>query len=457
MLLSCAAIVCFLSTAAFALNISSTGPASRPAEPTTGTIIDDSAAGWVWRDAVEVDDSGLYGGSAHAGRSGCYAAFTFQGTSLEVYCMEGPYVEVDGSKHKLGHIKVSVDGAEQGEFSLQASQMEDNDCVFKATGLSGGNHVLELRADAGWIVVDYLKTGSLRPSAGGLAEASPQPDSAVDDIPAGKAHSQSKRALWMWDTSRIIGDEGLQSSAFRFMAAPHGDRGKSIDVLFCAGLTPSDLSSSDMARRLRAFIRSAHARRIRVDFLCGEPSWAQAAGSEYVLFYLSGVIAFNQADPDTAFDGFDYNVRPYLLSGWPSSEQMSGLVQLIDRSRQRISAANQSMLLVATVPTWYDQDQYQYLDRYIIDRADEVVVLDYVNTPTRLTGDAAGILTYASQHGKHVWLGVDTGPSTSNTFYGIGNEHMESVLATALPKCQTYSSFAGYAIESYETYLTLTP
>jgi len=120
-------------------------------------VIDDGIAGWVWTQGTEVSDQMLYGGAAHAMPTGATGTYTFRGSSVEVRTMAGPAVTVDGRVHRLGKLRVCIDGKSLKEVSqLQPIQTFDYES-FSVTGLPVSNHVLELNADAGWVVVDYIK------------------------------------------------------------------------------------------------------------------------------------------------------------------------------------------------------------------------------------------------------------------------------------------------------------
>jgi len=128
---------------------------------TTGTgaaesLIDDGAAGWIWHGMAPIDDSIMHGGSGHAGGPGSYGAYTFTGTGVDVFAKAGPSVVVDGRGHKIGSLKVSIDGNVKADPRMYRSQDEDEINAFTITGLSSGVHVLQVEPDGGWAAVDYI-------------------------------------------------------------------------------------------------------------------------------------------------------------------------------------------------------------------------------------------------------------------------------------------------------------
>jgi len=132
-------------------------PSSTASAPEAGAIIDDSIPGWTWSGMVEVDDPVFHGGVAHAGGSGSNCAYTFKGTAVEIFGMKGQTITVDGRGHKLGSADVLLDGKSVGSIDEKAGIEEVGTVLKEISGLSNENHVLQLRATAGWFVVDYLK------------------------------------------------------------------------------------------------------------------------------------------------------------------------------------------------------------------------------------------------------------------------------------------------------------
>jgi hypothetical protein len=135
-----------------------------PTQPTqpqgagTGTshTVDDADLGWIWNGMDSFNDPQLHDESAHAGGPGGYGAFTFHGVAVEVYGMRGPALVIDGRSHKLGRLKVSIDGQAVATIAEKSTEVEYNAFITKVDGLTNSNHVLQVAPDAGWAVVDYI-------------------------------------------------------------------------------------------------------------------------------------------------------------------------------------------------------------------------------------------------------------------------------------------------------------
>jgi hypothetical protein len=135
------------------------GGAGKSAPPASG-LVDDNAPGWIWRGMDEIADSGYTGGTAHAGGASAYCAYTFQGTGIQVFGLGGETVSAGSRTHKLGKAVISIDGKVVSTVSLQRDSSQYGLSLAQITGLSNGNHVLEVTSSGGWIVVDYVNVVS---------------------------------------------------------------------------------------------------------------------------------------------------------------------------------------------------------------------------------------------------------------------------------------------------------
>ena len=176
---------------------------------TTDPIIDDSAPGWIWNRMDSLDDSSFQGGSSHVGGPGSYGAYTFSGTGVDVFAKSGPSINVDGRRHKIGSLKVSIDGSLKADQRLYRTDGDDNINAFTISGLTPGNHVLQVEPDGGWVAIDYI---TVRGGAAATADpASSTPGhktnapstptgTSVNDIPDGKTISLLANANRMFVT-----------------------------------------------------------------------------------------------------------------------------------------------------------------------------------------------------------------------------------------------------------------
>jgi hypothetical protein len=233
--------------------------------------------------------------------------------------------------------------------------------------------------------------------------------------------------------------------------------------VFFDGVRQADFANAETVASLRRFLKEAHKRKLRVDFLTGDPSWALDSSQAIGLAYTQAVIDFNRGgDRSERYDGIQYDVEPYALPEWRTQRETleAGLLGLLDKSRALIKASGQKLLLTAALPRWYGAQDGRVAYKDVVDRLDEIDVMDYVTTSAHLTNDPAGMLKYASATHKKVWIGVETGElkeTPRSTFFDLGEAAMESVFAQSLAVFENEPSFAGYAVHHWAGYTGMKP
>ena len=267
-----------------------------------------------------------------------------------------------------------------------------------------------------------------------------------------------ERALWAWHGMALVRSVEARRSFLEFIRAPKGDPNRRISVIFISEVDPGDPGSAPAIGDLLA---DCHQAGIRVDFLCGDPRYAEPARNVGGVSLVDRVLTYNSAQPpERRFDGFQYDVEPYSLPDWPSPRLRSGFLQLFDLSEAEIRKTGSPLQLGAAIPRWFDAPDLGGLYRDVLDRVDYVAVMDYVDTPRRFVHDASNTVAYASRVGKKAWLGAEATELPKEpmaTFYAEGNAAMEAAFTAAQDAFGSSSGFAGVAIEYYDSYLTLRP
>ena len=143
--------------------------------------VDDTADGWVWSGMTECADTQLLGGTGHAGMAGTSGAFTFVGTGVQVYCVAAPSIKVGGRIRKMGRIKVSIDGVEKGSANLAQAEIEYSRKAVEVSGLPAKNHVVEIVAEGGAAVVDYITVLDSTAARTDRADASSAKNAAISE------------------------------------------------------------------------------------------------------------------------------------------------------------------------------------------------------------------------------------------------------------------------------------
>ena len=142
---------------------------------------------------------------------------------------------------------------------------------------------------------------------------------------------------------------------------------------------------------------------------------------------VKSVIRYNESSPPASrFAGMHYDIEPYLLSGF-SGEDRPGIIDGYLTVLGRIAAlpAPAGLRFEVAIPFWFDSVQmhrsshevegslsYRVLSEAVIDLVDSVAIMD---RRTRVDGSNGAValtaseLEYASETGKHVCIGLETG------------------------------------------------
>jgi len=134
-------------------------------------IIDDSNSGWTWSGMDEIDDISFTGGTAHAGPIGSSGVYTFHGTGVKVNTTLAPDVLASGRRHKMGKLKVTIDGVEKTVANLASPEAQFDMCICNISGLEDKNHVLQVEPKDGWAMIDGITV-----LAQGVNDAAPGKD-----------------------------------------------------------------------------------------------------------------------------------------------------------------------------------------------------------------------------------------------------------------------------------------
>jgi hypothetical protein len=278
--------------------------------------------------------------------------------------------------------------------------------------------------------------------------------------------ARCNRYMWTWTTSSITNNLGTaQSQFFSFCTAPFGD--SSLAVKYIYYYADPDVNTNQA--NLRSFLSTAHSLGFTVLYLDGDATWAQNGSGMAQAEKLTGqVLTFNLGGTSTQrFDGIEYDIEPYSLSGWSSNKatywgNYTTLLAICQASvNQYNSSTTPSIYFEVTIPYWYDNPSGPgggvTSNKAVQSIVDSVAILDYNISSTQIFSQATDQLTIGTTYNKKVVVGFETGnyvPSVE-TFYGLGVPYMEAVLTTCQSGFSKYSSFQGFVIEDYDTYTAM--
>ena len=147
-----------------------------------------NAPGWTWHNMTAYDDPSLTNSTGLAGGPSADGAYTFHGTGVILYGVTGPYVSVDGRRHRTGSVRLSIDGQTKTEVSMLHDDFDAGVNVTSVTGLPNASHDIKIEPIGGWVILTAIEVVS-----GDAPKAADVPDAKdgvgeklkLGDIPTG--------------------------------------------------------------------------------------------------------------------------------------------------------------------------------------------------------------------------------------------------------------------------------
>lgn len=254
------------------------------------------------------------------------------------------------------------------------------------------------------------------------------------------------RGMWVWSSAALLDEPAAQQELFAF------SRARGIETLWMQ-ITTERLAEPDAARlRLavsqadawRALLAAAHAQRLRVEALDGDPTYADRAFHDVPLAITDAVLAFNRGGrSDERFDGLHFDNEPYLLPGWhdrPTRERLLvDYLTLNDEIQHRVRLSP-PMTYTVDLPFWWSAIDpatgepiaavtyagvRQSATAHSLGRLDAVTVMNYRNHtagPDGLVAVATPVLTEGMRWPRaRIRIGVETSRfRESRVWFAIG-------------------------------------
>ena len=261
---------------------------------------------------------------------------------------------------------------------------------------------------------------------------------------AGSAKHQTipPRALWVWLVDAILENKNNEQHIL-FEACKR----ENVDRLWLQIPTryePSIDLSADIRdiqepefkislrheNKLKAFIREAHARGIKVEGLDGYPEFAQKPYHFIPLAIVDAVIDYNRrVEPEERFDGVHFDNEPYLIIGWHDKKRREQILREfleLNVECQRRIRENSEMVYGVDIPFWWNapnpsgegaigdvtfNGERKPAAYFCIDLLDNIGIMNYRDTTYGADGiiaHAEPILKYAEKAGKDkVYVGLE--------------------------------------------------
>jgi hypothetical protein len=277
-----------------------------------------------------------------------------------------------------------------------------------------------------------------------------------------RANDSGVKAMWVWNSSHALTEE-QRKELIGFSI--HND----INLLFVG----TNRSLPDQAQHYADLIYQAHANGIRVFALAGDASWALEANHEAVLDWVKTVLDFNANQPETAFDGIQLDIEPYLLPEFAEQTQEIGsqFLQVLETAAQLIADRGSRLEFNAAIPFWYASGEspviVEYkgagkpLSRHILDMLDSVSIMAYRDHAEEQIRLAIPEIEYAGSLNKKAYIGFETMPPSGDavpawiTYNGKSMSYMYDQMEAVMRHFAGHPGFGGIAVHHYETFKTM--
>lgn len=257
------------------------------------------------------------------------------------------------------------------------------------------------------------------------------------------------KSTWLWNTDLIINqaDDIVKFS-----------KEQGVKIIFL------QVGEKVAADQYRSFISKAKKEEIEVHALNGRPGWALHDHKGEADEFLNWVKDYNASSkPEEQFAGVQFDVEPYLLKQWKSSQKVV-LQEWMGNMRSWSQSGKEAGLQVgAAVPFWLNGvnnpngSGNQPMSEWMISKLDYLAIMAYRDKADQIYDISEHMLSEADSQGKKVWVGVEVAQSQEGegvSFYAQSDSKLDEELNKLVDLGDKHKSFAGVAVHSYEAWRT---
>ncbi len=258
------------------------------------------------------------------------------------------------------------------------------------------------------------------------------------------------KAMWLWETARIMGDPSEQRRLLSFCEA-QGITDLFLQIPYEAKKEKGRWEIVWNPSLIRPLISQLHQAGVKVHALDGDPRFALPEWHGRVIATIQSIIQYNRdGPPEERFDAIRYDIEPYLLRDFGGLQKQAILKQYLSILRTSQALAAQANLAFGVdIPYWLDQGNEFFeptaevdgrpLSELIIDIADNVGIMDYRTQAYGADGTIAHAyseLQYALGQGKRVFIGLETGelPDETDLVFGPASNRGSRILVRAIDR-----------------------
>lgn len=286
----------------------------------------------------------------------------------------------------------------------------------------------------------------------------------------------SKNSLWVWEPT-IVNHLSKQDSLLAFCFQ------KNIGTLYLN--VGEYFDSSDISQHksnISKFLSRAHNQGLKVHALDGAPKWCLTENHSIPLLRLQSIVDYNR-QYESKFDGFQFDIEPYILSDFHTAKRESILIQfinLIKKTTTYLDSVKIKFSLGYAIPFWFDEEA-EHLSNVNYNHLRKPATYHIVDVLNKLESAYLAIMAYRDHTGgpdgsiRHVQdeiqyveatdskVSIIIGQETNNvrnepekiTFWQEGEKALNEAIFELQNTFKKRKAFGGIAIHYYKSYRLL--
>jgi hypothetical protein len=244
----------------------------------------------------------------------------------------------------------------------------------------------------------------------------------------------SNKAMWLWETEKIIKNPEEQKTFFEFCKEQQLTD-LFVQIPYQAEKKGDRWMISWDSAEMRPLLSRLNQAGIRVHALDGDPRFALKEWHGRSIALLEKIIQYNQSvSSNERFYGIRYDNEPYLLPHFGGVHKESVLKEYLELAEKSQALARQAGLTFGVdIPFWFDGFNEFFepaasvggrpMSERIIDVVDNVGIMDYRTIAYGADGvieHGSNELRYAAKKSKKVFIGLETVWLPDETIYSFG-------------------------------------
>ncbi len=312
--------------------------------------------------------------------------------------------------------------------------------------------------------------------------ANPQPPVVTPPpvTPPSSASSQ-EQGMWFWDSpiqmTSAQATQDLQVAKQNGFNAVYVTADDYLTIVAMPAGAAKTAQTKAYMNAMSQFVQKASSYGIVVDIECGWRDWGEPANRWKGFDMIDFLKQYNQQYPQAKIRGFQYDVESYLQAGYEDNKTpfLQNYVAFIDQSVTRMQGTDATFSVV--IPFFYTDTQNwtpeityngktEYAYNQLLDilqkkPGSRVLVMAYRNFFTGDNGvqdiSTPEVTEAAKGYSTKVLIAQETGDVDPSyvTFHGMTKAKLFSQLGTINNTYNSYSSFAGTAVDYMDPFLQL--